>query len=422
MVYANLYAKIFAIIFFFDIIVPSYLQEINPMGKKRKNGEGSWGEVKKNGYTYQYFVKDGKYTYGKTIKEIKVKLAAKKDKEKYSIEEGKQLFGEYISEWLIREKKTKVEPSTYETYEEAINNRIINFTNHYDIANVRMDELDSDMFQDYLDELANHYSKGSINKVWGLIKSCIKQAEIKKHVKTLFLNDMCHVPGEAHVARPKKKIVVPTVEDIETIYQEAIRTFSTGRRVYGRASDVIILIMETGMRIQEVTALTWENVNFDKCEIYINQVTSQYDKKVHIKKRPKTASGNRTIPLSNRALETLEQLYAKRESNFVCVTENKQLYTRRQIERTLERILKRAQCERKNITPHGLRHGFGSILLSEGADIKAVSELLGHADVNLTYNIYIEIFQKDKEKTINILNELRNPKKDNNDTEEESGD
>ena len=75
-------------------------------------------------------------------------------------------------------------------------------------------------------------------------------------------------------------------------------------------------------------------------------------------------------------------------------------YDRRQIERTLERMLKNAGLSDKEYTPHSLRHGYGSILLSEGVDIKTVSVLLGHKDVSTTYNIYIHVLEKDKEQAV----------------------
>ncbi len=66
-------------------------------------------------------------------------------------------------------------------------------------------------------------------------------------------------------------------------------------------------------------------------------------------------------------------------------------------------MLKNSSCNRKDYTPHSLRHGYGSILISKGADIKLVSELLGHSDVTFTYNVYIGIFQEDKRKAVNLL-------------------
>lgn len=64
-----------------------------------------------------------------------------------------------------------------------------------------------------------------------------------------------------------------------------------------------------------------------------------------------------------------------------------------------------ADCVCKEYTPHSLRHGYRSILISNGVDIKIVSELLGHSDVAFTYNVYIGILKKDKINAIkNVFN------------------
>ena len=63
-------------------------------------------------------------------------------------------------------------------------------------------------------------------------------------------------------------------------------------------------------------------------------------------------------------------------------------------------MLENSECSNKNYTPHSLRHGYGSILLSQGVDIKTVSILLGHKDISTTYNIYIHVLEEDKIKAI----------------------
>ena len=381
---------------------------------KRQNGEGSWGKQKINGIEYHYFVKDGKRTYGKTIGEVKEKLEKKKLRaEKITTPNSNLTFGQYMNAWL-ETIKTKIEPTTYDGYKDTIDNRIIKFRKYYNIADKSMDELNSNMFQKYLDKMAEHYAHSTIVKSWTLIKMCIKHAEIKNDIKPLYLVDTCHVPKETHVAHSKKEIHVPSIEDCELIYKECIATYKNGERKYGPVADIIILIMETGMRLQEVTALTWNNINFDKCELYVRQVaiTQGRSNDIVIQNRTKSLSGNRTIPLSYRAMETLERLYSHRRGEYVCITSNGQLYSRSQIEKALKRILANSDCKCKDYTPHGLRHGFGSILLSEGADIKNVSELLGHSKVSFTYDTYIKIFEKDKIKTIDILNRLRDKEKE----------
>lgn len=61
----------------------------------------------------------------------------------------------------------------------------------------------------------------------------------------------------------------------------------------------------------------------------------------------------------------------------------------------MRRVLENSNCRIKNYTPHALRHGYGSILLSKGTDIKIVSKLLGHRSVSTTYDIYIDVYKED---------------------------
>lgn len=379
---------------------------------KRQNGEGSWGKQKINGTEYHYFVKDGKRTYGKTIGEVKDKLAKKKTESTKIITINSNLtLAEYSLAWLDH-IKTRIDSNTYDGYKECINSRLIKFKKYYNIADKSMNELTSAMFQKYLNKLAEHYAKSTIQKQWTIIKMCIDHAEIKKDIEPLFLTKTCHIPADEYIAHEPRIINVPTVEECELIYKECMRTDSKGDRVYKGVADILILIMETGMRIEEVTALKWENINFDKCELYVKQVSVTSRNQQKIKNKTKSKAGYRTIPLSNRALETLERLYGKRKNDYVCLTSEGKFYSRSQIEKGLDRVIENSDCECRKYTPHGLRHGFGSILLSEGADIKAVSELLGHSKVSFTYDTYIKIFEKDKIKTIDILNRLRNKEKE----------
>ena len=55
---------------------------------------------------------------------------------------------------------------------------------------------------------------------------------------------------------------------------------------------------------------------------------------------------------------------------------------------------------------HSLRHTFATLMLNNGIDVKIVSELLGHSNVSVTYNIYIHTIQSQKIKAINIIDIL----------------
>lgn len=384
--------------------------------RKRKNGEGSWGEKKIKGTIYKYFRDvNGVYTYGKTDAEVKKKL-----KSKSTIQDKKNketiTFGDYILRWLDSIQNSIEEP-TFISYEDALYSRLINFKK-YDLANVELSDLTSEMFQEYLNCLSKFYSLASIQKTWGLIKRCVAIGEIRGDINHLHLQLTVKTPSESKVAHKKKNIPVPSEEDMELLTQEINRKDSNGNAWYGNAAKVTLLIMYTGMRVSEACALKWENVNLDKKEIYVeNSLTKtrnriggenkyQYENRI---KSTKTKNSIRTIPLPDIAIEVLNYFkkYYNSNNGFVCINDkNGNHYTSRQVERTMERIVKNSKCEIKTYTPHSLRHGYGSILLSKGVDIKIVSELLGHKDVSFTYNVYISIFEKDKHNAVQVLNKL----------------
>lgn len=286
----------------------------------------------------------------------------------------------------------------------------------YDLANVRLSELTDVMFQDYLNSLAERYSLNSIKKVWGLIKTCVQYAEAKKDIKPLYLKVTVTTPSEANVAVKKKEISVPSTEEVQMIYEEAMKTCSNGASRYGNAAYVIVLIMYTGMRVSEAIGLQWKDVDIERREITVNQslamVKEDMDSGSSYRyqiKATKTKDSKRRIVLPDKALEAIQYFrkYYTDDNGFVCVNgKNQNHYTRRQIERSLERIVNNSLCRTKSYSPHSLRHGYGSILLPMGTDIKIVSELLGHSDVSFTYNVYIGIFDRDKHEAVMKLNQI----------------
>ena len=383
------------------------------MAKKRKNGEGTWGTKIIKGETFKFYRDvNGKYTYGKTDVAIKKKLSEKSQVQEITKQEI--TFGEYVLEWLKR-LKTSVEQTTYNSYEDAITTRLINYKK-YDLSNVLLCELTDTMFQNYLDTLAQDYSLNSIKKTWSLIKKCVSYGEIRKDIPILHLKELIKVPSEANVAHKRKEISVPTVEEVEFIYKECKRLDSNKNMWYGNAAYVIILIMYTGMRISEALALKWSNINKEN-DGYIINIDSALAKirsiddngnliYTHSIKSTKSSKSKRSIPLPDRAVESIHffEQFKENDNDFVCVTNNHTHYQRRNVEKTLSRIIKNSDCQDKNYTLHSLRHGYGSILLSKGVDIKIVSELLGHEDISFTYNVYIKAFEQDKNEAVMKLN------------------
>lgn len=134
--------------------------------------------------------------------------------------------------------------------------------------------------------------------------------------------------------------------------------------------------LNTGMRLGETLALTWEDIDFDKKTISINK---QYNKITGKTTTTKTKKGNRVIPLFEQVRQLILPLKNKGQlftmSNF-------------RIERCLSKIGKETDIA---ISPHILRHTFATTCLNKGVNDRVVQEWLGHESVSTTQNIYQHI-------------------------------
>ena len=108
--------------------------------------------------------------------------------------------------------------------------------------------------------------------------------------------------------------------------------------------------------------------------------------------------------MADRAIEALDYLSKHRKhGKFVAVTKNGNSVPARNIDRAFRQIIKATGIE-KTCGVHSLRHTFASMLFKRGVDVKTVSEILGHSDVSVTYNIYIHIIDEQKFTAIDLLN------------------
>lgn len=372
---------------------------------KRKNGEGTWGIKKIKGIEYHFYRDiNGKYFYGKTDKEVRQKYKKYQEDEKLNILDNSEILVDYVSTYLVN-KKMNLESTTYDRYEDTINNMIRKFT----IGNCSLNSINEYNMRLYIEELSKKYSRASIEKAYNLLNLSLDYAVEHNHIKD---NPLKHIkiPSENNVAIKKKKIPFITKEDLDKLYLESKRInspgFNWGGRIgeptYGYNAQAIVLIGNTGLRISELIGLKWENVDIDNKKIFIeNAVVKIKNRDEHSNKKytlkeklPKSKSSVREIPLSDVALEMInffnEKFPNHKPNDFVVLNKNGKSPNPRNIQKTLDSMLVRSGCSIQHCGLHGLRHSFGAILLSEGVNIKIVSKLLGHNKITTTYDIYID--------------------------------
>lgn len=162
---------------------------------------------------------------------------------------------------------------------------------------------------------------------------------------------------------------------------------------------VLYLLITTGLRRGECLGLQWQDVDFRNATIHIQRAVTYTPESGILVSEPKTANSIRTIPLMDSTMQMLKLLLHRsiRENPNTDLTKaflfgkpDHPFEPRdpNAITRRMKRFVRTAGLP--DVSPHDLRHTCASLLLSSGADIKSVQEILGHADARTTLNYYVK--------------------------------
>lgn len=174
----------------------------------------------------------------------------------------------------------------------------------------------------------------------------------------------------------------------------------------GRVSVLPILIsILTGMRIGEVLALKWEDIDWIHNIISVRRnVVKAYDPEAKSDRyfigSPKTRQGYREIPLLPILRKTLREIGGKSPNPELFIAGNSDKPAgHSSVRETYSRFQKRHRLPVINF--HGLRHTYATLLVESGGDIKTISTLLGHSKVSLTLDLYVHPSLDSKRKIMN---------------------
>lgn len=338
-----------------------YIKHISPNGKK------SYGSV-----------------YAKTFDEVKEKqlICIKEQNINDTISmRHKHLVETVMFEWLLYVKKS-VKDSTYQKYEGIVRNHI----KPHPIARIDIIQLSTKSIYDFSEQLYydKQISAKTINDILVVLGLGLKNANELYDIP---------VPKIKYLKTNQKAIRVLSFEEqqkLECFLYQNMNSYKLG----------ILIALYTGVRLGELCALKWEDINEGTIKINKTVQRIKCGKKTELRTTlPKTKSSERIIPTPG-FLNTLFKQF--NSSGTVLKNRNGKMVEPRLMQMTFEKYIDECGLPKTNF--HALRHTFATRCVEAGFDIKSLSEILGHSDVKTTLNRYVHSSMAQKQKNMDLLN------------------
>ena len=346
-----------------------------------------------------------KALYGKTEREVKKKL---KDfqKEFYKNDQAvvqRSTVEGYMRTWLYENKQNELKPKSFDRLEQTVLYQVIPKVGHIQLAAFQSTDV-----QIMLNTLKKEgYSYSTVKKAYDAVNECFRTGVIQR---TVVFNPALGVAVPAKKSFGKTEIRYYDDEEVNKLCGAAVSAYSNGKRIY-RLGDAIILDLNTGLRLAELLALKWTEVDFVRRKVIVNATrvivkdrSDEAEKKYVVIEQDsaKSATSMREIDMNDACFEALTRLKEiTGQFEYVLSTREGKPVIPRYLDRLFRKIAIAAGLpDEKVYGLHALRHTFASRLFAAGEDVKTVSELLGHSDITITYNTYIHLINDQKRKAV----------------------
>ena len=364
---------------------------------KRKDGrwEGRYIKSHDNGKIHNGYV------YGKTYREVKQKIMfSAQNTVVQVVQDTPELptgtFGATALEWLAV-SRNQLKESSYVKYRTIINNHLLPVFGDYQIADITRNDI-SQFCNSLLSEENDTpaLSPKTASSIMCVLKNIFDYAAQVKQYATADLRGIS-------IRQPHHQLRVlnlPEQQKLSEYLCENLNLCNLG----------ILICLYTGLRVGEICALRWGDVNFDEKAIYVHQTmqrlqcTESGENKTQILiSKPKSDSSVRRIPIPDELYNLIAQ-YKFPENAYFLTGTSKQYVEPRNMQNKFKKAISECGIETANF--HALRHTFATRCVELGFDIKSLSEILGHSSVNITLNRYVHPSMELKQQNMNKLSEL----------------
>lgn len=404
------------------------------MAGKRKDNKG------RNLKTGEYFdQKNQRYMFRKMIDGERITITAgdlaelrKQENEllcridqgiSVSARNAKMTLNAYFDFWMETFAKSGRKATTCTNYKSYYNTYVKNTIGVKQIGKITKVDC-----QKIINEMVE---KGKKHTTMANLKSCLN------------LVFECAIDDDIIIKNPAKNLQIPQTEKKErrAIDQGQIQIFMDyvkNNPQYSYAYPAFIVLFNLGVRVGEMAALTWEDIDFGNNLVTVNKTVNRYRKADHgftvAVASPKSKTSIRQIKMNNIVKTELLKLKMKSRdcnvelpyvsdsgrilrhiTNFVFVNSIGNVWNEPSFLDLINRIVEHQNLEAEkngaekleSFCPHMARHTYTSLAYSAGADAKILSEILGHASTKVTLDTYAHLTKDKKREQEEIVQTIK---------------
>ena len=271
--------------------------------------------------------------------------------------------------------------STLERYGQMANKHVTPF-----LGSKKLSQLTAVDVQSWVDDLARGGSEPRSRTVIDTALICLRESIGVAQRKGLVFHNVIRSAPPRLPARNKKTVGIPTKDEVRMMLETARGDFRV----------ILHIAVLTGMRMGEIRALTWDNVDFEESIIRVRASADKWS----TLNEPKTRAGTRDIPMPSKLAHLLKEwklaspyraqnlVFTSRQRRPMC---HNTIYDKRWIP-LLRKLGFVGEHSRAKYTFHALRHVAASLLIESGLPPKQIQRVMGHGSIKITYDTYGHLF------------------------------